>query len=200
MASIIDICNLSLANIGDSADVVSISPPDGTSQAAYCAKFYPIARDIVLEGHSWSFATTRILLADLGTPPAGWGYRYKMPANVLTAIEVYGELSDAPEPFKVESDSDGVVILTDVRNAQLRFTFKEEDSTVYSGLFIQALSWLLSSFLAGVITSDMQLKESAYKAYLSFMSEAAVADSGHLKTRVSQKLANFSGKQVGARS
>ena len=34
MASVVDLCNLSLARLGDEANVVSIEPPDGSAQAA----------------------------------------------------------------------------------------------------------------------------------------------------------------------
>ena len=48
MSTPVDICNLALARLGDEANVQSISPPDGSTQAALCAQFYPIARDTAL--------------------------------------------------------------------------------------------------------------------------------------------------------
>ena len=56
MASEVDICNLALGHLGDNATVSSISPPEGSAQAEHCARFYPIARDALLEMHNWNFA------------------------------------------------------------------------------------------------------------------------------------------------
>ena len=45
MPSEVDICNLALGHLGDSATVATIDPPEGSAQAEHCARFYPIARD-----------------------------------------------------------------------------------------------------------------------------------------------------------
>ena len=65
MASVVAICNTALSHIGDSANVTSIDPPDGSAQAGYCATFYPIALSAILEMASWGFATARSTLAAL---------------------------------------------------------------------------------------------------------------------------------------
>ena len=49
MASEVDICNLALGHLGDNATVASLNPPEGSVQAQHCARFYPIARDALLE-------------------------------------------------------------------------------------------------------------------------------------------------------
>ena len=72
MASVVDICNLALGHLGDPATVSSIDPPEGSAQAQHCARFYPIARDSLLEMHSWNFSTYREALAHL--QPAEWIY------------------------------------------------------------------------------------------------------------------------------
>jgi hypothetical protein len=67
VASEVDICNLALGHIGDSATVSSINPPEGSAQAEHCSRFYPIARDSLLEMHNWGFATKRTNLALLSS-------------------------------------------------------------------------------------------------------------------------------------
>ena len=59
MASEVDICNLALSHLGDTATIASLDPPEGSAQAEHCARFYPIARDSLLEMHAWGFATSR---------------------------------------------------------------------------------------------------------------------------------------------
>jgi hypothetical protein len=52
MSSVIDICNLALSHIGQAADVSSIDPPENSIEAEYCARFYPMARDTLLEAYA----------------------------------------------------------------------------------------------------------------------------------------------------
>ena len=59
MASDVDICNLALSFLGDDANVSSISPPEGSQQSEHCARFYPIARDGLLQMHNWNWASRR---------------------------------------------------------------------------------------------------------------------------------------------
>ena len=63
MASEVEICNLALSHLGDTATVASSDPPEGSAQAEHCARFYPIARDALLEMQNWKFATRRATLA-----------------------------------------------------------------------------------------------------------------------------------------
>lgn len=100
MASEVDICNLALGHLGDSATVSSISPPEGSAQAEHCARFYPIARDLTLEAHEWGFATKRMNMALLGsgvssdlgatgiTPPPEWTFVYAMPTDCRNIIKL----------------------------------------------------------------------------------------------------------------
>jgi hypothetical protein len=102
MASVVDICNTALSHIGDTANVTSISPPDGSAQAGYCATFYPIALSALLEMHDWGFATVRSTTAPVTNPTettwidangntqtsATWRFAYAYPANVVNMIAV----------------------------------------------------------------------------------------------------------------
>jgi hypothetical protein len=70
----VDICNLALANIGETAKVTSIDPVDGSAQAALCARFYPLARDSLLEMGTWSFAVERKTLTPTTNTRTEWEY------------------------------------------------------------------------------------------------------------------------------
>jgi hypothetical protein len=88
MPSDVDICNLALAHIGESANVQSINPPDGSVQASYCAKYYPIALEAILELNTWGFATRRAQLASVDNPSSTWRFAYGLPANLINCISV----------------------------------------------------------------------------------------------------------------
>lgn len=90
MPSEVDIANVALSRIGDDATVSSFDPPEGSAQADHCAKFYPIARDSLLEMYEWNWATTRDTLAPLDvTPPGRWRYVYACPSDMLKALNVF---------------------------------------------------------------------------------------------------------------
>lgn len=153
MASVVDICNQALSRLGDSATVASIDPPEGSAQAEHCARFYPMARDALLESFPWKFATRRVRLAALAVPSWNWAYAYALPSDCLHALAVLpadaGSDADS-QPFEVETGEDGVLlVLTDQPAACLRYTSTVEDSARFPPLFVDALSWLLASSLAG---------------------------------------------------
>ena len=133
MASEVDICNLALAHIGDPAEITSIAPPDGSTQAALCKKFYPIARDECLSDRDWGFARRRILMSKLSaTAPSGWSFWFTVPATFLVARSVVAEDYDTPTEYKVESHSThGTVILAEVDPAELWYTASIEDSSKF---------------------------------------------------------------------
>lgn len=85
----VDISNLALSHLGDTATVASIDPPEQSIQAQLCARFYPQARNTMLEMAAWSFATRRISLALYSTNPSTtWLYSYAVPGDMINAIAI----------------------------------------------------------------------------------------------------------------
>jgi hypothetical protein len=180
MASVVEICNLALAHLGDDATVASIDPPEGSAQAEHCARFYPSARDMLLQMHTWSFASRRVSLAQVTMPYTMWKYSYACPGDMMTAVAVlppdaendysvraypadrYGfgwtnpPITTAgvyvPQEYVIETDTLGnKVIYTNQENALLRYQALVSDSTKFDPMFTIALSWQLASFLAGPV-------------------------------------------------
>jgi hypothetical protein len=89
MASDVDIANLALAHLGEDATVSNLDPPEGSAQADHCATFYPLARDALLEMHTWNFSTRRQNGAQLEDGlETGWQYAYIKPTNALIVFAV----------------------------------------------------------------------------------------------------------------
>lgn len=161
MSSVIDICNLALSRLGDTATISSIDPPEGSAQAEHCATFYPIARDNLLELHNWSFSLRRGILALLVNTIDEWDYVYAMPSNVIKILSIQpaGATDDfsangiyTSQPYSVEMNDDGIVIIyTDCPDAHIRYTTKVTDPTLFTPLFITTLSWHLAGMIAGPI-------------------------------------------------
>jgi len=149
VANAVDICNLSLSHIGSDAVVTSISPPDGSVEAGYCARFYPLARKVMLAVTNWSFATKRATLAPVANPSSIWLYAYAQPADCLKPIHIFkaGAEEEDTADFEVEDN----IILTNEAEAVLKYTRDVTDTTKYNAPFVSALSWMLASYLAGPI-------------------------------------------------
>jgi len=201
MASEVDIANLALAHLGDSATIASLNPPEGSAQAEHCARFYPVARDTLLEMHTWNFAMRRASPAELTNTCVQWDYAYARPADCLRVVAVlppdadddyiggnagvfnlaapYGGL-EVEQPYVMEiNDSLAQVIYTDQQDALIRYIARVTDTTKFSALFTLTLSWHLAAMLAGpVIKGDVGKDEAKRCTQMmgSFLAQAKTAD------------------------
>lgn len=190
MASAVDICNLALARLGDDATVATIDPPEGSAQASHCARFYPIARDSLLEMHPWKFARRRAELAMLAATPVAWQYAYAFPNAAVRIVSVLpvGASSDAETvPYDVETDDDGaVIVVTNEPAATVSYITQQVDVSRFSPLFIDALAWLLGAHLAGPLLKGKmgaEMAQMAHKHFLAVRGAAIVADTQQRRIR-----------------
>lgn len=196
MSSVVDIYNLALGHLGDEA---TVSAPDEASiQAEHCQRFYPMARDAILAGHAWSFATKRVSLALLDTDetPDTWDYAYALPSVCLEAISVLapGAEDDADtQPFVIEALQDGTLaVFTSVENATLRYVEQITDTTRFTPLFVLALARLLASMLAGPIIkgeAGMKVSQAHLTAYQKI--DRPAAESADSRGRKFNKYKDF---------
>lgn len=185
MASEVDIGNIALSHLGQAANVSSFDPPEGSVYAENLAQFYPIVRDIVLQTFPWGEATRRNYLALLNTPDDESNpyarYVYAMPSDCLQpiALLVRGAADDCPEDFDIEADDDGnKIIICDVPRAIFKYTRVVKDTTKFSPLLIDAMGWLLASYMAGpVIKGDtgMAVGRQCLQVYQTQIANAQVA-------------------------
>lgn len=185
MASDVDICNLAMSHFGQDATISAIDPPDGSAEAEHCARFFPMARDQVLEDCAWTFATFRTTLATLTNDRDDWEYRYTLPANCIKPRillpEGYTDSEIEGEPFERENDS----IYSNAANATLIYTKRITDPTKFSPLFTMSLSWLLASYTAGPITKDASggIQARLYKRYEILLGQAKASNANTTKAR-----------------
>lgn len=198
MASEVDICNLALAHLGDDAILSSINPPDGSPQSQHCATFYPVARNSMQDVHNWSFCTTRVTLALLSTTPlSGWQYTYALPSDMVSALSVFlaGSADDNdPQPYEIEQTQAGVdVLYTNAPNAILRYVRNVTDPSTFSPLFVDALAWLVASYVAGPLIKGAKGRADAVtclKMYKAVLKDAIESDSAqHVAVKPSARSA-----------
>ncbi|MDR1351518.1 MAG: hypothetical protein LBJ59_12230 [Zoogloeaceae bacterium] len=183
MASAVDICNLALSRLGDTATVSSIDPPEGSVQAEHCARFYPVSRDSLLEAYDWKFSTRWGTIARLDLSHPGWRIVYAVPNDMIRVIAVLppGAVPGAASVnYAVETSAKGdLVILSNQDKASIHYTTRVTDTSKFSPLFVDALAWLLASNLAGpLIKGDAGAKmgQSCYQFAQATISQAKVSD------------------------
>ena len=200
MASDVDVCNMALAYLGDTATVASINPPSGSAQSSHCARFYPMALSELLEMHAWGFMSTRVALAEVDNPTTSWQYAYAAPSDMVNAVAIlppdatddytmgfpfpygqpwigsgnfnltYGQI--VPQPFQIGVDDDGnAIILTNQENAVLRYTRNRVDAARMPPLAVDALARLLASKLAGPLLKGEQGRAET-KAQMAYFADA----------------------------
>ena len=193
MADVVDICNLALANLGEPADVTSVDPPEGSPHAERCARFYPLALNLLLELHEWRFATRQeSLTAYAESDREGWEYRYALPAECLRVVGVWfpdvREL--APDEvksfadFEVELSSDGMMCLyTNIGDAVCRYV-QRVDTRFFPASFVTALSWKLAAMLAGPLlrgSEGMKMVQSCEQMLMLSLEQAKAMDAKQQK-------------------
>ncbi len=188
MASEVEIANLALAHIGNPGTVASLDPPEGSAQAEQCQRYYPIARDEVLEAHAWKFNTRRKTLALLDVDTFNWSYAYAEPnltLRVLSVLSADASTTGESEDYETLSADDGsIVIYTNLEDATLLYTIKATDPTKYPPHVTSAISRLLAAYLAGpVIKGDAGRKEAKnqFAIYQMLLGKAIEFDANQRK-------------------
>lgn len=200
MASVPTICNMALAHIGAGVTISSITPPDGTLEAEYCATFYSPARSEMLELGQFSFSLKRVALAEITNESVNWSYAYQKPSDCVKALRVLtvgaGITVFTQDEVTVvgtdrngaDFDVEGDTIFTDEEDAVLLYVYDVTDSTKFSPAFNTALSYLLASYLAGPIVKGdqgMKLSTAMRQQALLMAGMAATSDANASSAKVS---------------
>lgn len=192
MASALDICNAALAHIGQRTIVASIDPPEQSTEAEYCALFWPLVRDEALASHTWSFATVRAVLADLtasSAPPAAYEYSYGLPAECLKFIGVRASLAEDDtinKNCRLGSDGTRTLIYTDVEDAVGVYVSRVTNATRYQPLLVRALEFMLAARLAPPIIKGfdgMRVGDVFDKKAEAALAKAQTADANQTRER-----------------
>lgn len=163
MASRVDVYNMALGHCGNSSTIAS--DEERSPERVLCARFWDTALDSLLAWRSadWRFAQTSVKLADIGTPPTNWAYRYRYPNDCVRAMYiVVPGLRNPPNEvrpvFQVEDGDSARAILTDQAEAELRYIRRITAIERFPSPVIHALALWLAYFIAMPLTKDSSLK------------------------------------------
>lgn len=164
MASIVDICNLALAMVGDKR--ISTFPDTSTVEGEKCVLFYEQDRDEVLSqaGVKFNCAKARMgpLAAVSNQPEFGWDYAYQVPVNCARIDNLVDEYD---VPLTASWKREGVYILTNEEEVYINYIKKEVDEATFSPQIIRAIATKLASDICFPLTGDRQLAESLLQKF-----------------------------------
>lgn len=167
MSSVVQICNIALANIGDDK-IAALN--EENERARLCNLRYEDCRDAVLRSHPWNCAVSRAeLAADVTAPAWGYTYRYALPANCLRVLDI--------ENYYIDYSIEGRYILTDADTVKLLYIKQVTDPTEFDSLLVQAIALKLASEIAENLTGKAELRDRMLAKYLQMLSEARGVDS-----------------------
>lgn len=149
---LVSIWNRALSVLGNAVEVQSDS--ENSPEANACRRFYEDARDELLQGFPWPFATTTATLALVETDPTTeWLYAYAYPTGCLKFGRILGDLrleaANTRVPYVLRADR---IIYTDRIDAVGEYVTQVTDTTEFSPAFAKALSLLLASYIAPRVT------------------------------------------------
>lgn len=171
----VQLCNMALTHVKVSRFIQSLD--ENSIEAGVCKLWYDPALEQILEDADWQFATRYVALSLVeGNPNGEWQYAYRYPPDCVKARAIVrasiGRKDDEPPPFVIASDDSGRLILTDEKDAVLRYTRRITDTGMFSASFANAFACLLASKIANPLSKSDMYKQ-VFQMYLDELSVAA---------------------------
>lgn len=182
--SAVTIGNMALSHIGATSSIESLS--ENSAEASQVNLWYDYSREQSLEANDWSFARKRqdLALHSDAAPEPEWGFRYQYPVDALAIrliVNPAGKMVDAV-PFTSETSLDGLTktILTNMEDAEAVYTFDQQLPSLFTNMFIEALSYLLAHHISYSLTGNAAIKEDMLRIYVALLriAEAQNANEG----------------------
>ena len=166
MASIVDICNGALNQLGAST-ILSLT--EDSKNARLCNARYTQVRDSLFRSHPWNCLQKRVQLAADTTAPA-WGFTsaYTLPTDCLRLLRIL----DYDSNHKVE----GRKILTNNSSMKILYVARIEDPNEYDELLRETLSAAIAADIAYAVTSSNPVAQNMYNLYQTKLKDARFVD------------------------
>ena len=166
MASIVDICNGALNQLG-ATTILTLT--EDSKNARLCNARYTQVRDALFRSHPWNCLQKRVeLAADTATPAWGFSSQFTLPTDCLRLLRILDYDSD----HKVE----GRKILTDASSMKILYVARITDPNEYDELLRETLSAALAADIAYAITSSNPVAVNMYNLYKEKLKEARFVD------------------------
>lgn len=168
MASVVDICNSALNQIGAS-NIISLT--EDSKAARICNQRYEFVRDGVFRSHPWNSLITRQVLApDAIAPSFSYSYQFTLPTDPF-CLRIL-KLSDPEIKFEVE----GRKLLCNESTINLIYIGKETDPNQYDMLLLETVVAALATDIAYPLSGSITLAAQFSALYRDKLKEARFVD------------------------
>jgi len=167
MASVVDICNGALNQLGAST-ILSLT--EDSKNGRLCNARYTQVRDSLFRSHPWNCLTKRVELArDTATPSWGFTYQFTLPADCLRVLTILNYDYD----YKIE----GRKILANHETVKIQYIARVEDPNEYDELLRETISAALAADIAYAVTSSNPTASNMYNLFQDKLKDARFVDS-----------------------
>jgi len=166
MASVVDICNGALNQLGAST-ILTLT--EDSKNARLCNARYTQVRDSLFRSHPWNCLIKRVELAkDTATPSWGFSYQFTLPADCLRVITILNYDHD----YKIE----GRKVLANHATVKIQYVSRVTDANEYDELLRETISASLAADIAFAVTSSNPTASNMYKLFQDKLREARFVD------------------------
>ena len=166
MASVVDICNGALNQLGAST-ILTLT--EDSKNARLCNARYTQGRDSLFRSHPWNCLIKRTELArDTEVPSWGFSYQFTLPADSLRVIQILNYDYD----YKVE----GRKILANHETVKIQYVARIDDANQYDELLRETISAALAADIAYAVTSSNPTAANMYQLFQDKLKEARFVD------------------------
>ena len=166
MASVVDICNGALNQLGAST-ILTLT--EDSKNARLCNARYTQVRDSLFRSHPWNCLIKRVELArNTEVPSWGFSYQFTLPADCLRVLTILNYDYD----YKVE----GRKILANHGTVKIQYVARIDDANQYDELLRETISAALAADIAYAVTSSNPTAANMYQLFQSKLKEARFVD------------------------
>lgn len=194
----LEIVNLALRHLGMNK---ILALDESTPSAIVMDDFWDMCQDSVFEDHNWSFAQVQESLVESSTTvPFGWIFAYDHPTTNCAAVwavfneGTYNEKDSQDFDTYYMTENAARVLVTDLEDAIVEYTYKITDTTSWSAQFCRAMSYLLAASACHLLTGDAEKGMKLMQIYSAMIGEVKRLDASK-----QTKKAKFTSKYVNSR-
>lgn len=180
--SVVEIVNIALIDISNTNTIDNLKDPTEEARIAD-AVWKQCLRRTLESAESWSFATKRKTLAAVADFEAtNWMYAYNLPEDFVKLQGFILLGTEVPEiqmraEYVIESREDGRrILLCNVEDVEIKYTWLNEVVPSYSSLFVDALAMLLSARLLRGLKGDLKVAAQIEAGFYLKVAEASASD------------------------
>jgi hypothetical protein len=182
MASVVDICNSALNQIGAS-NIISLT--EDSKAARICNQRYEFIRDGVFRSHPWnSLITRQVLSSDATAPSFTYSNQFTLPTDPF-CLRVL-KLSDPEIKFEIE----GRKILCDESTLNVVFVGKITDPNQYDTLLTETIVAAMAADVAYPLSGSITLAAQFATLYREKLKEARFVDATEGNTTNTSSIAD----------